>query len=67
MPSIMTICIMALDTDLICRVSFTLSDIYAMCHKEALCPECRYEECHYAECCYAECFGTVKRELVRKK
>ncbi len=53
---------MALDTVLLCRVSFTLSDIYAVCHKEAV-----YAECHYAECSYAECFGTAKREFVRKK
>ncbi len=63
----MTIYILALDTVLLCRVSFTLSDIYAVCHKEAVYAECSYAECHYAECCYAECFGTVERELVRKK
>jgi hypothetical protein len=32
-----------------------LSVIYAECHKQTHCAECRYAECHYAECHYAEC------------
>jgi hypothetical protein len=27
-----------------------LSVIYAECHIQALCAECRYAECHYAKC-----------------
>jgi hypothetical protein len=41
--------------ELICRVSFVLSVIYAECRKQAHYAECRYAECHYAECRYAEC------------
>ncbi len=27
-----------------------LSVIYAECHKQTNCSECRYAECHYADC-----------------